>query len=204
MNDLVLSPSTKKLLQKIQPNFFPENTYLAGGTAIALQLGHRRSNDLDFFTSTEFNEIQWEQKLQKSIGLQTVNRDWQTIIGVAQDVKFSLFYYNKPLIQKTEEFYSVPIASILDMGAIKLDVVTSRGAKRDFVDLYFIAREYGLEKMTEWYGEKFKNLNERKLMIKKALIYFEEAKDNEMPDMIIPCRWEDVKEYFLQEVPKLK
>lgn len=204
MNDLVLSPKTKDLLSVMKASALPEGTYLAGGTAIALHLGHRISNDLDFFTSHEFVESAWEGRLEKEIDLKIVKKDWQTIIGSARGVKFSLFYYKTPLIEKTELFYDIPIASIKDLGVIKLDVITSRGTKRDLIDIYFIAKAYGLSEMFAWYEKKYKNLLDRQLMIKKALVYFNDAEEDEMPQMIIPCEWVDVKNFLQKEVSQMK
>ena len=83
---------------------------------------------------------------------------------------------------------------------MKLDTVLSRGTKRDFVDLYFLTQKFGKNKMLEFYDLKYGNLDDRKLMLRKALIYFTEADEDEMPKMLTPISWKEVKQYFLKTV----
>ncbi|OGM15226.1 hypothetical protein A2985_03440 [Candidatus Woesebacteria bacterium RIFCSPLOWO2_01_FULL_43_11] len=202
MFEKVLLPATLGLVKKLTPDSFPEGSYLGGGTAVALQLGHRRSADLDFFTAYEFIESQWEQKLAKELRFKLLKRDWQTLIGACGEVKISLFGYKYPLIGKKERFFDMEVASLPDLAAMKLDTVISRGAKRDLIDIYFLAQKFGLDKLFEYYDKKYKNFQEREIMIKKALVYFEEAKDDEMPDMLVKTDWEEIKRWFREKVSK--
>lgn len=139
---------THKLLTSFNRDSLPQDTYLAGGTAISLQIGHRKSIDLDFFTRHEFNEDQWIQKLEKNYNLELFNKDWQTIIGDIKNVKFSLFYYKYPLIKDLIQFENIKLASLEDLSAMKLDTVIARGTKRDLVDIYFLANKFGLESLS--------------------------------------------------------
>lgn len=193
----VLEADTKNFLMGIKKEDLPKSSYLAGGTAIALQIGHRKSFDLDFFTKSEFNEIQWEQKFIKIWDFHTLQRDWQTITGQIKDIKLSIFYYKYKLIDKPTKFGSNFIASLADLAAMKLDTVISRGTKRDFIDIYFLAKKFGLTKLFEFYQEKYRNFEEREIMIKKSLIYFKEADKDEMPNMLVNIKWNDVKNFFL-------
>lgn len=99
MFEETLTPETKALLTKLTKKDFPEGTYLAGGTALALQLGHRKSIDLDFFTPSDFDETKWEQKLSRERGFKPFQRDWQTIVGTisgARDInKKEVYLYEK-------------------------------------------------------------------------------------------------------------
>lgn len=200
MDKNVLSSQTNQFLKKLKANNFPKNTYLGGGTAVALHLGHRRSNDLDFFTPTEFVEKQWEQKLKIELDFKLAKRDWQTLIGDIKGVKFSLFGYKYKLIGEFSKIYAVNIASLPDLSAMKLDTVLTRGTKRDLIDIYFLAQKFGLIKLYEYYQKKYSNFEEREIMIKKALVYFEEAEADEMPEMLIALNWEEVKKYFRKNI----
>lgn len=204
MFEKILTPKTKTLLKRLGPEDLPKGTYLGGGTAIALHLGHRHSVDLDFFTPTEFVETQWGQKLKNELGFKLTQRDWQTLIGTVAGVKISLFGYKYKLIRKPAILYRVSVALLPDLAAMKLETVIGRGTKRDFVDIYFLAQKYGLWKIFEFYQEKYGNLEERELMIKKGLIFFEEADKEEMPAMLIRVGWNEIKRWILQEVRKLR
>lgn len=204
MFEKVLTPKTRTLLQKLRPGSLPKGTYLGGGTAVALHLGHRQSFDLDFFTPTEFIETQWEQKLAKELGFRLTTRDWQTLIGTIGQAKISLFTYKYRLIAKLEKVYEIPVASLPDLAAMKLETVIGRGTKRDFIDIYFLAQKYTLQEMFEFYDEKYGNLEERELMLKKGLIFFEEADKEEVPKMLIDADWKEIKRWILSEVRKLR
>ena len=197
MHDEVLEKATRDFLLSIKDSNLPEGTYLAGRTAVALQIGHRRSADLDFFTPEGFMESQWEQKLADELGLHLVKKDWQTIIGHAKGVKFSLFGYKYPLIESTNDFGNIKVASLKDLAAMKLDTIVSRGTKRDFIDLYFLGKELSIQDMIESYQKKYGNWEDRQMMIKKSLIYFEDAEKDEMPEMLIEVNWEEVKKWLL-------
>lgn len=196
----ILEEKTLKLLKSFKNKSLPEKTYLAGGTAIALQLGHRSSLDLDFFSENEFNENQWLQKLEKEFNFKLLQKDWQTLTGEIENVKFSLFYYKYPLIENKVSLDNLSIASLEDLSAIKLDTLISRGTKRDLIDIYFLAQKFGLENMYSFYDQKYKNWKDREIMIKKALIYFDDAEKDIDPKMLVDFKWEKLKDFFLNQV----
>ncbi|MBI2007468.1 MAG: nucleotidyl transferase AbiEii/AbiGii toxin family protein [Candidatus Blackburnbacteria bacterium] len=203
MLDKVLTPKTRSLLKSLGPQSLPKGIYLGGGTAVALQLGHRQSFDLDFFTPTKFIETQWEQNLSQGLSFKLIQRDWQTLIGTAGQVKLSLFGYKYKLIGKLEKIYQIPVVSLPDLAAMKLETVIGRGTKRDFIDIYFLAQKYGLKKIFSFYQKKYGNLEERELMLKKGLIFFDDADKDEMPEMLVGADWGEIKKWILHEVRNL-
>jgi len=204
MFEQILLPKTKSLLFQLEPDNLPKGSYLGGGTAIALQMGHRRSADLDFFTPSEFMEIQWEEKLKKELSFKLLKRDWQTLIGTVNEVKISIFGYRYRLIRSSEKLRHVSVASLPDLAAMKFETLIDRGTKRDFIDIYFLAQKFTLRKMFEYYQEKYALLEEREIMLKKALIYFKDADQEEMPEMLRQTDWGKIKKWFLNEVRNLK
>lgn len=116
-----------------------KDAYLAGRTALALQIGHRVSVDFDFFTRKEFNEKIFIQRLVKlPVKFQAERTERGTILGFTDRTKFSLFYYDYPLLAKPREFLNINICDIRDIAPMKLAAISDRGTKRDFIDLYFI------------------------------------------------------------------
>lgn len=200
MFEEILHSQTKKLLESLKSSNFPKNSYLGGGTAIALYLGHRKSADLDFFTNVKFTEAQWEQKLTNELNFRLIKKDWQTLIGTVDDVKISLMGYRYKLIGKFRPLYNLKIASLEDLAAMKLDTIVARGTKRDFVDIYFLSEKFGLEKLFNYYDKKYGKWAEREIMIKKSLVYFKEADTDEMPDMLVDKKWEEIKKWFVETV----
>jgi len=194
----VLPEPTKRLLEKFRPEDLPSDTYLAGGTAIALWIGHRQSVDLDWFTPHEIDEKMWQMKWETKLGFSLKRRDWQTLIGEIESVKTALFFYKYPLIEKASDYRGLKIAGLKDLAAMKIDTVLSRGTKRDFIDLYFLGKKFGPDKILEYYDGKYGNLKDKELMIRKALVYFKEADGDEMPRMLAPLDWQEIKDYFLK------
>jgi hypothetical protein len=203
MFENVLLAETRHLLKRIKPEDLPAQSYLAGGTAVALHLGHRRSFDLDFFTPSEFIESQWENKIHHDFGFNLIKRDWQTLIGSIDKVKFSLFGYPYRQIYPNELLGMVSVASLPDLAAMKLDTIIGRGSKRDFIDIYFLMQRFTLETLFAFYQAKYGNFEERQLMLKKALVYFSDADKDEMPDMIASVKWIEIKKMFLKKIKTL-
>lgn len=208
MFDRALYGETKKYLAiLVQEKILPIETYLAGGTAIALQLGHRISYDLDFFTPKEFKTEEVLEKLAKLENFKIDRTDWGTILGNFPTIKFSFFYYQYPLIGKTTDYLGIKIASLKDLAAGKIGAISSRGTKRDFIDLYHILQSGqagNLQDFLTYYNQRFQNLASQKIHILKSLEYFADADKEEDPKMLIDdYSWETVKKTLRDEVKKL-
>lgn len=204
MFEKTLVKDTKNILASLGRSGILKNAYLAGGTALALQLGHRISVDFDFFTSENFIPKTFSAKLSK-LGLFNEDQaDRGTVLGKFEGINFSFFIYKYPLLYPTSKYLSVNIADIRDIAAMKIDAIATRGAKRDFVDLYFICKsKYGLNKILTFYEKKYGKLASNLVHIKKSLTYFNDAESDKMPKMLKEADWEDIKNYFVNEVKKI-
>ncbi len=198
-----LLPDTLRAFKLTAEIDIVKNSYLAGGTALALHLGHRISVDLDFFTLEEFDEKVALQNLKKLPEFKEDGTAWRTIWGTIGNTKFSLFYYQYPLIKKTVLFEGIQIISKEDIAAMKIHALEDRGTKRDFVDLYFLAKEFSLEQMLEFYDQKYGVLKEHLYIILRSLNYFTDAEMDKMPKMLISVSWEEIKEFFTLQTRKL-
>lgn len=200
MFNQALLPDTFRAIQLVST--YPEikSAYLAGGTALAIQIGHRISVDLDFFTLETFDENILSQELSKHPEFKEERKAWRTILGQIGETKFSIFFYKYPLVDKTVEFSGIKLASLSDVAAMKLNAITDRGTKRDFIDLYFLAKQLSLEQMLKFYSQKYGNLEEQFYTLTRALDYFEDADREEIePRMLIPISWPEVKKFFQTE-----
>ena len=111
-----------------------------------------------------------------------------------------------PLLFSPSDLYGVSIADVGDIAAMKIAAIADRGIKRDFIDLYFIlvhAKRATLHEALALYDKKFKKLAQNRMHILKALIYFDDAEESEMPRMIKPVSWLGVKRFFIAEQRKI-
>lgn len=198
MESEVLPEYTKKLLAKFRTENLPPGSYLGGDTAIALWIGHRQSVDLDWFAPQEFDEKMWQMRWETMLGFLLQGRDWQTLTGQADRVKTALYYYKSPLIDAPGNYEGIKVAGLKGLAAMKLDAVMSLGTRRVLIDLYFLIKQFGANNMFEFYDDKYGHSEDRQIMLRKAIVYFTEADEDEVPKMLLPIKWKEVKEFFLK------
>ncbi len=203
----ILDEKRQEVLSKIlEHNPIPSN-YLAGGTALAMQIGHRYSYDFDFFTRVKFDAEQLEAHLVSVGDLKTLYVRNSTFHGILDGVNVSWLYYPNPLLEALIPHVRYPllqIASMTDIGIMKLTAISSRGAKRDFVDLYYICQHgIRLEHLFSRIHDKFPGSNVNTYHILQSLLYFQDADGEPMPRMILDASWSDVKAYFTNQQHQL-
>jgi len=198
MFEQTLPKTTRRYLDLLAQKGISRAFYLGGGTAVALHLGHRVSVDLDFFTPDPFDVNDLESKLQ---GFETYRRDQHandTLLGALEDLRISFFRYRYQLLEAPSLFLGTNILQLPDLAAMKIEAIAQRNTKRDFIDLYFIAREADIqpEKALEYHKAKYKSLNVNTSHLVLSLGVFDEADEDPMPHMLKPVKWNDVKKYF--------
>ena len=175
--------------------------YLAGGTALALQAGHRQSVDLDFFTKKKLFDVEKLETNLKNIGnWVTSSRSIGTLYGKLFNVKISFIAYPffRPSTKKLV-FGNVVILNPDDIAVMKIIAISQRGRKRDFIDLYWYLKNSGnfyetLSRMIKQYPQQH-NLPH----IFKSFIYFDEAEKDPDPRTNMGVLWNDVKSFFRRE-----
>lgn len=199
-----LPEATQRSLELLGTRKITREFYLAGGSALALHLGHRISVDLDFFTPKSFDAAGLARRLNRAGHFVQEQRKTDTLLGTFDQIKVSFFRYAYPMIAKSEHILNTAIASVPDIAAMKLEAIGTRGKKRDFVDLYFICQTgNSLEAVIEWYQEKYRGVQINLVHYIKALTYFEEAEADPMPRMLKRVSWNNVKRFFEKEAPRL-
>lgn len=174
---------------------------LVGGTSLALQIGHRISVDIDLFGVSEINEIEFNKELS-SLGNLTILKKSKNIIVYAIDgIKVDFVNYPYPLLESPKTINSIRMVSLKDIAAMKLNAISGRGSKKDFVDLYFLLDIFPLEKIFQFYSEKYADGST--FLALKSLSYFDDAEKEEMPIMTEKIEWNHIKNTILKEAKKL-
>ncbi len=151
--------------------------YLAGGTALALQIGHRDSIDFDFFSPTSFDtSILFTECEQIFTGYTlTKTQDERDTLSFLIDntVSVSFLGYPYPLVESLVEAKEFNLASLTDIGCMKFGALSSRSVLKDYVDIFFILKSLSLRSLLDAAANKLPTLDRN--LILKSLVYFDDV-----------------------------
>lgn len=200
-----LPSKTKKALDFLSSQqWIDADWYLAGGTALALQTGHRKSVDLDFFTQKkEFNNVALLNHFASDKNWKTTINQEGTIYGELFGAKVSFIAY--PFFIPAQEWVkygTVKIIQPIDVAVMKIIAISQRGRKRDFFDLYWCAKNIEpLEKTIKRLKKQYPSVAHDYHHILKSLVYFIDAEEDPTPENNFNASWSEVKKFFTKEVP---
>lgn len=196
-----VEPGTLDLLKKVMAIPELSGFNLAGGTALALQIGHRRSVDLDFFGARQIDKDEMVALLEVAGDLHILQHTRNILIFNINGVKVDFVNYKYPWLRGTRIDEGIRLASLPDIGAMKLGAIAGRGKKRDFTDLYFLLKQFTLPELLGFYREKYPDGNE--FLVLRSLTYFEDAEEDNELELFEPAAWSDVKKTIENEVKKI-
>jgi len=206
-NDLTLNilPSFQLDLFELLSNAdFISDFYLAGGTGLALQIGHRQSIDFDFFIPSDFDTRQIIPSIQSLGPFELQSEEKNTLNGILNHVRISFLSYKYSVLNPFLNYKNIKIAHELDIAAMKLSAISGRGNKKDFIDLYFILKKYSLDTILRFYEKKYGKGLANDYHLIKSLVYFADAEEQAMPKMIEQIEWERVKADIVKKVKESK
>ena len=203
-----LPRATKKALDFLSKQAWMEKTkwYLAGGTALAIQVGNRKSVDLDFFTQQkDFDTNNFLTYFLKNKNWKTTIQKEGTIYGELFGAKISFIAY--PFFIPKQEMISygyVKILRTLDVAVMKIIAISQRGKKRDFFDLYWCAKNVeSLKNLIKKLKVQYPSVAHDYHHIIKSLVFFEDAENDPDPEIYFKSSWKKVKKFFIQEAPTI-
>ncbi len=202
MHEKVLPKGSKALLARLETNAasdFGEWT-LAGGTGLALWLGHRISDDFDFFR-TQGMDRNLLHGLFKGFGAyETLQESEHTLTVLAEGTKISFFQIPDPFLFERTQYRFFLLSDIRDIALMKLIAISGRGSRKDFIDLYTVLRSGpALSDLFDLLPEKYGPGRANVYHILKSLTYFEDAEREPAPTMLEPLDWEECKAFFVRE-----
>jgi predicted nucleotidyltransferase component of viral defense system len=196
-----VSSSTLGLLKNLQSIKQLSGMRLVGGTSLALQKGHRISEDLDLFGFNIKEDNVSVLAALKAEGLKIDIRKQTSnmLIMMIENVKVDMVNYPYPWIDKAISESEITLAGKKDIAAMKLSAITNRGTKKDFVDLFYLLNDFTLSEMIGFYNHKYPDAS--LFMLLKSLNFFDDAEENEMPTMLDNSfTWEQMKTKIEKEV----
>lgn len=205
-----VSPAVSAVLRRLldrlgQAGIFQE-FYLAGGTGLALLIDHRRSVDLDFFSRKNRLDFEGRRRLLSRLrpipGWNQVEAKNGTLHGRIGRVKVSFFWYDVPLLRPMIRQGALRIASLEDIGLMKIGAIIGRGSRKDFLDVYAVCQKIPLKRLLSKAGRKFKDSRDFTLQAMKALNFFEDAEQEPLLAGVA-WGWPQVKGFFETQVRSL-
>jgi hypothetical protein len=201
----VLPKYSWDLLKRISENDFFKQFYLAGGTSLALQIGHRESIDLDFFSPNEFSSTILHTFPTKY----EVIRQYDNSIEIfANKTKVMLFYFAYPLLQDILCINNLRLANPIDIGLMKLLAIQGRSTKKDIIDLFFIDKEIiSLEKLLEMFEEHYPKETFNSYTSLKSIFNVSSLENEPMPKLLKTVTWHEcwelVSAKIMQHIKKM-
>lgn len=202
----VLIPRQVGILERLKTAPAVAQFYLAGGTALALRHGHRRSIDFDFFHGDSFDGHALRIGLEGAFdSVEWLPSGEQTLHLRLNGVSASFFRYPYPLLEPLESSpWSFGLASDADIAAMKLEAIGGRGSRKDFVDLRLLCGTgLRLEDVLALAERKYGTTRTDRYHRLRALAFFDDAEQQPMPDMLVPHHWSETKAFFTAEAKRL-
>ena len=194
-----IKPDTLELLKTISAQPEVQDTRLVGGTALALQYGHRQSVDLDFFGRLPEDKDTLIDTLKRIGEVMVFNRSKSILQMVVNQVKVDFVDYSRySWIDEPVNGDGFVLASDKDIAAMKVNAIIGRGTRKDFVDLYALLQHYSLPEIMDFYRQKYPEFSEYRALL--SMTYFEDAEMQDMPLMFIDTPWEAMKKTIIKAV----
>lgn len=205
MHQEVLEKNTGKNLEVLGKSKLLDDFYLAGGTGLALAFGHRMSIDLDFFSSKKTDMQHMAKELKRTGNFEVGTLEERTLHGIFKGTRLSLMHYSYKMLRETCTYDNIQIADPIDIACMKISAISSRGTKKDFVDLYYLLEKWSLKEILVYFEEKYETIGYNMMHILKSLSYFGDA-DNDPDPMFLKKThpsWVSMKRILQHEVKKL-
>jgi len=204
MHPKVLSPKAWETVRALAKGGWLDSWTLAGGTGLALHLGHRYSEDLDLFGLDPFDPPGLAEELSGLDRVRVQSRSADTLHLEILGLRVSYLRAQVPFLFPGTAYRGLTVADPRDIAVMKVIAIGGRGSRKDFVDLFFYLRSGGtLEGVLTLLHQRFHGVDYNTYHLMKGLVYFADAEEEPMPKMIRPVDWEAVKKVMIAEVHRL-
>jgi hypothetical protein len=183
-NPSIIAPETFLLIQELQTLPELQNFYLVGGTALALQLAHRNSIDIDLFTQVDFDTSDLINTLKKHFLFQEASYRKNTIIGFINNIKVDFVTHPYPFVNSPLTEEGISYLSMQDIAAMKLNAIINSGQRlKDFIDIYFLLEHYSIKDILSFFEAKYQGTNP--VIALKAVSYFDDIDESIDPPKLL-------------------
>lgn len=201
MHPKVLSERGWATVRQIVAQGWLDSWVLGGGTGLALQIGHRYSEDLDFFHAEPFDPVTVVNQLTDVGDVAIQSRAADTLHLMVEGLRLSFLRVDPPLLFDGTPYRGLLLADPRDIAVMKVLAIGGRGSRKDFIDLFFhLTGGTTLESVLSLVRQRFADVDHNEYHLLKSLVFFEDAEAEPMPRMIRDVDWDEVKERMRDEV----
>jgi Nucleotidyl transferase AbiEii toxin, Type IV TA system len=180
----IISPQTFALIQQLQSVPELKEFNLVGGTALALQLGHRNSIDIDLFTKNGFEAADIINLLSSEFSITATLARKGTLLAVVNNIKTDFIRHNYPLINPPVTAEGITFLSMEDIAGMKFHAIIQSGKRlKDFIDIYFLLEHFSMKQMVGFFSTKYTYSNS--MIAMKAINFFDDIDENIDPPKLL-------------------
>lgn len=197
-----VEPALLSLIQKLCSKPELDNFILVGGTALSLQIGHRKSIDIDLFSSDAFEVEDMLQFLQKEFDYYNQARFKNSLLGSIGDIKLDIISHQYHWLYPSFTIERIRMAGTADIAAMKLNAIMGNGSRlKDYIDMAYLSSFYSLQQMLQFFETKYPNNNS--VMAFKSLNWLEDINfEVDVNYVNKAMNWETIKSRILQMLQK--
>ncbi|MDZ4809235.1 MAG: nucleotidyl transferase AbiEii/AbiGii toxin family protein [Bacteroidota bacterium] len=199
---IIIAPETFRLIQQLQTIPELKEFYLVGGTALALQLGHRNSIDIDLFTINEFDDTEVIELISQGYNVNEIFRRKSTIICLINNIKTDFIRHNYELLFPPITEEGITFLRKEDIAAMKFHAIIQSGKRlKDFIDIYFLLEHFSMKQMVDFFSSKYKYSNP--MIAMKAVNFFDDIDENiDPPKLLKPLPLKKITERIREATQK--
>lgn len=198
-----ISPNTLELLIRLQQKEYLKGFCLVGGTALALQIGHRTSVDLDLFSDFSYDTAYVLENLSADFDFKLFFSANNTLKGSIDGVQVDILAHRYPYVCSPLIIENITMVSVEDIIAMKLNAISISGQRiKDFIDIFYLLKSYTIDDMIRFYKTKYATFNEVNVL--KSLTWFEDIDHSDMPVLLEnpKLKWSEVSTTIRHETQK--
>jgi hypothetical protein len=128
-----------------------------------------------------------------------IEQAWGNLVLLVKSLRVGFFGYGYKLVAPTVRAEGVPLASLADIGLMKLDALAGRATRKDFHDLYAISRHVSLRDLLDLAPVKYPSVRDFEAMVLRYMVYFDRAEEEESPPLLQDVSWTTVKAFFRKQ-----
>ncbi len=197
-----VTPGTVRVLRELMALEILKDFNLVGGTSLSLQLGHRKSDDIDLFLDKNFEKRPVIDSLKEFFGDRLIvsSRDTNPL-GVfcfIDDIKVDICKHSYKIVDDILIEDGIRMWSTKEIAAAKVHAISNRGKKKDFWDIDILLEILTIEEITALYKQKYDPL--LAITVSQILLYFEDANESENPECFLGKTWEIVKKNIVKKI----